>query len=88
MSNAQAGATTSFIGFGKAVKGLGASLKALAVAHPILAAITIAVTAFTGISKIVALCTTSLEEQKEAFENAQNEYNDACSTLDDLKQKL
>ena len=81
-------ATTVITNLKNALKGFGVELKALAVAHPILTAIAIIGTTFAGISKIIDLCTTSLEEQKETFENAQNEYDEACNTLDELKQKL
>lgn len=81
-------ATTATVGFGTAIKGLGASLKALAVAHPILLAITVTLGAIAGAVKIVDALTTSMKEQREAFENAQQDYTDACTKLDELKTKL
>lgn len=71
-----------------AIKGLGASLKALAVAHPVLLAITVTLGAIAGAVKIVDALTTSMKEQREAFENAQQDYTDACTKLDELKTKL
>ena len=85
---AEGTATTSTVGFGTAIKGLGASLKALAVAHPILLAITVTLGAIAGAVKIVDALTTSMKEQREAFENAQQDYTDACTKLDELKTKL
>jgi TP901 family phage tail tape measure protein len=71
-----------------AFKGLGASIKALAVAHPVLLAITVTLGAIAGAVKIVDALTTSVKEQREAFENAQQDYTDACTKLDELKTKL
>lgn len=81
-------ATTATVGFGTAIKGLGASLKALAVAHPVLLTITVTLGAIAGAVKIVDALTTSMKEQREAFENAQQDYTDACTKLDELKTKL
>lgn len=81
-------ATTATVGFGTAIKGLGASIKALAVAHPVLLAITVTLGAIAGAVKIVDALTTSMKEQREAFENAQQDYTDACTKLDELKTKL
>ena len=80
--------TTATVGFGTAIKGLGASLKALAVAHPVLLTITVTLGAIAGAVKIVDALTTSMKEQREAFENAQQDYTDACTKLDELKTKL
>lgn len=85
---AEGTATTATVGFGTAIKGLGASIKALAVAHPILLAITVTLGAIAGAVKIVDALTTSMKEQREAFENAQQDYTDACTKLDELKTKL
>lgn len=81
-------ATTATVGFGTAIKGLGASLKALAVAHTVLLTITVTLGAIAGAVKIVDALTTSMKEQREAFENAQQDYTDACTKLDELKTKL
>lgn len=88
MAATEGTATTATVGFGTAIKGLGASLKALAVAHPILLAITVTLGAIAGAVKIVDALTTSMKEQREAFENAQQDYTDACTKLDELKTKL
>lgn len=85
---AEGTATTATVGFSTAIKGLGASLKALAVAHPVLLAITVTLGAIAGAVKIVDALTTSMKEQREAFENAQQDYTDACTKLDELKTKL
>lgn len=85
---AEGTATTATVGFKNAIKGLGASLKALATAHPILLAITVTLGVIAGAVKIVDALTTSMKEQREAFENAQQEYTDACTKLDELKTKL
>lgn len=85
---AEGTATTVTVGFSTAIKGLGASLKALAVAHPVLLAITVTLGAIAGAVKIVDALTTSMKEQREAFENAQQDYTDACTKLDELKTKL
>lgn len=88
MAATEGTATTATVGFGTAIKGLGASLKALAVAHPVLLAITVTLGAIAGAVKIVDALTTSMKEQREAFENAQQDYTDACTKLDELKTKL
>lgn len=88
MVAANNGLTVSTTTASNAFKGLGASLKALAVAHPILLAITVTLGAIAGAVKIVDALTTSMKEQREAFENAQQDYTDACTNLDELKTKL
>lgn len=88
MAAANTGLTASTTTASNAIKGLGASLKALAVAHPILLAITVTLGAIAGAVKIVDALTTSMKEQREAFENAQQDYTDACTKLDELKTKL
>lgn len=88
MVAANTGLTASTTTASNAIKGLGASLKALAVAHPILLAITVTLGAIAGAVKIVDALTTSMKEQREAFENAQQDYTDACTKLDELKTKL
>lgn len=85
---ANTGLTASTTTASNAIKGLGASLKALAVAHPVLLAITVTLGAIAGAVKIVDALTTSMKEQREAFENAQQDYTDACTKLDELKTKL
>lgn len=88
MVAANTGLTASTTTASNAIKGFGASLKALAVAHPILLAITVTLGAIAGAVKIVDALTTSMKEQREAFENAQQDYTDACTKLDELKTKL
>lgn len=88
MVAANTGLTASTTTASNAVKGLGASLKALATAHPVLLAITVTLSAIAGAVKIVDALTTSMKEQREAFENAQQDYTDACTKLDELKTKL
>lgn len=88
MVAANTGLTASTTTASNAIKGLGASLKALAVAHPVLLAITVTLGAIAGAVKIVDALTTSMKEQREAFENAQQDYTDACTNLDELKTKL
>lgn len=88
MVAANTGLTASTTTASNAIKGLGASLKALAVAHPVLLAITVTLGAIAGAVKIVDALTTSMKEQREAFENAQQDYTDACTKLDELKTKL
>lgn len=88
MAATEGTATTATVGFSTAIKGLGASLKALAVAHPVLLAITVTLGVIAGAVKIVDALTTSMKKQREAFENAQQDYTDACTKLDELKNKL
>lgn len=88
MAATEGTATTATVGFSTAIKGLGASIKALAVAHPVLLAITVTLGTIAGAVKIVDALTTSIKEQREAFENAQQDYTDACTKLDELKTKL
>lgn len=88
MAATEGTATTATVGFSTAIKGLGASIKALAVAHPVLLAITVTLGVIAGAVKIVDTLTTSMKKQREAFENAQQDYTDACTKLDELKTKL
>lgn len=88
MVAANTGLTASTTTVSNAIKGLGASLKALATAHPVLLAITVTLGVIAGAVKIVDALTTSVKEQREAFENAQQDYTDACTKLDELKTKL
>ena len=88
MVAANTGLTASTTTASNAIKGLGTSLRALAVAHPVLLAITVTLGAIAGAVKIVDALTTSMKEQREAFENAQQDYTDACTKLDELKTKL
>lgn len=88
MVAANTGLTASTTTASNAIKGLGESIKALAVAHPVLLAITVTLGAIAGAVKIVDALTTSIKEQREAFENAQQDYTDACTKLDELKTKL
>lgn len=88
MAATEGTATTATVGFSTAIKGLGASIKALAVAHPVLLAITVTLSVIAGAVKIVDTLTTSMKKQREAFENAQQDYTDACTKLDELKTKL
>lgn len=88
MVAANTGLTASTTTASNAIKGLGASIKALAVAYPVLLAITVTLGAIAGAVKIVDALTTSMKEQREAFENAQQDYTDACTKLDELKTKL
>lgn len=88
MVAANTGLTASTTTASNAIKGLGASLKVLAVAHPVLLAITVTLGAIAGAVKIVDALTTSMKEQREAFENTQQDYTDACTKLDELKTKL
>lgn len=88
MVAANTGLTASTTTASNAIKGLGASLKALAVAHPVLLAIIVSLGAIAGAVKIVDALTTSMKEQREVFENAQQDYTDACTKIDELKTKL
>ena len=88
MAATEGTATTATVGFSTAIKGLGASIKALAVAHPVLLAITVTLGVIAGAVKIVDALITSMKKQREAFENAQQDYTDACTKLDELKNKL
>lgn len=88
MVAANTGLTASTTTASNAIKGLSASIKALAVAHPVLLAITVTLGAIAGAVKIVDALTTSIKEQRKAFENAQQDYTDACTKLDELKTKL
>lgn len=88
MVAANTGLTASTTTVSNAIKGLGASLKALATAHPVLLAITVTLGVIAGAVKIVDALTTSVKEQRQAFDNAKQDYTDACTKLDELKTKL
>lgn len=61
MAATEGTATTATVGFSTAIKGLGASIKALAVAHPVLLAITVTLGVIAGAVKIVDALTTSMK---------------------------
>lgn len=70
-----------------AFKGLAVSIKALAVSHPILLGMTVALGAIAGAAKIVDTVTVSIAKQRKAFENAQQAYSDTCTKLEDLQNE-
>jgi len=67
---------------------LGASLKSLAAAHPVLLAITAAIGAIYATVKIVDACTTSFDELKDKISNLKQDVSDSESTLKDYKTQL
>lgn len=88
LNASQKSATISTVGFGTAIKGLGASIKTLALAHPIMTAIA-AVGATIG---IVDLLTESYEEyaekQDEIREKTNQTLSDSSSEYENLKSEL
>lgn len=64
---------------------MGASLKSLAAAHPVLLAITAAIGAIYATVKIVDACTTSFDELKDKISNLKQDVSDSESTLKDYK---
>lgn len=67
---------------------MGASLKSLAAAHPVLLAITAAIGAIYATVKIVDACTTSFDELKDKISNLKQDVSDSESTLKDYKTQL
>lgn len=67
---------------------MGASLKSLAAAHPVLLAITAAIGAIYATVKIVDACTTSFDKLKDKISNLKQDVSDSESTLKDYKTQL
>ena len=98
---AEGTATTATVGFGTAIKGLGASLKNLALAHPYLLAITAALGTMYGAYKLVnavqdwADGTTavnkynkSIEKSEENVSKNSDSMSEYSSTIEENKQKV
>lgn len=88
LTASEAGATTATGGFALAIKGLGASIKALALAHPILTAIAAAGGLFVIGASIYKGVTTSAKEAAEAMQEAQQKIDDAQSKLKTMSDTL
>lgn len=95
MANAQRETTTSTIAFEKAIKGTGASLKQLALAHPYLLAITAIITGITVWGKIVDKQNKefnknikSVSEWGDTYEDATNKLKSSQSELQELKDEI
>ena len=81
-------ATTATVGLGNAFKGLGASMKAFALSHPVLLAIAaVGVTVYGAVKAYDAL-TVSVEEANEAMQDAVGEYDSAKSSLESINSEL
>lgn len=88
LAAAETTATASTGGFTLALKGLGVQLKALIVAHPVIAAIAaIGVTTF-AVVKAVDYFNKSLECQKEKLSEAKSKYEEANSELETIREKI
>lgn len=95
MANAQRETTTSTIEFEKAIKGTGASLKQLALAHPYLLAITAIITGITVWGKIVDKQNEefnknikSVSEWGDTYQDATNKLKSSQSELQELKNEI
>lgn len=81
-------ATVSTLGLGTAFKGLGASIKSLALAHPVLTAIAALGATIYGAVKAYDALTVSVEEANEAMNDAVSEYSSAKSNLESINSEL
>lgn len=81
-------ATTATVGLGNAFKGLGASMKAFALSHPVLLAIAAVGVTVYGVVKAYDALTVSVEEANEAMQDAVGEYESAKSSLESINTEL
>lgn len=81
-------ATTATVGLGNAFKGLGASMKAFALSHPVLLAIAAVGVTVYGVVKAYDALTVSVEEANEAMQDAVGEYDSAKSSLESVNTEL
>ena len=81
-------ATTATVGLGNAFKGLGASMKAFALSHPVLLAIAAVGVTVYGVVKAYDALTVSVEEANEAMQDAVGEYDSAKSSLESINSEL
>lgn len=81
-------ATAATLGFKNALKGLGASIKSLALAHPILTAIAAVGATIYGGFKAYDLLTVSVEEVKERTDALLETYNSAISEANSNAQTI
>ena len=81
-------ATTATVGLGNAFKGLGASMKAFALSHPVLLAIAAVGVTVYGVVKAYDALTVSVEEANEAMQDAVGEYDSAKSSLESINTEL
>lgn len=88
LSASQKKATDTTLGLGNAMKGLGASIKGFAKAHPVLLTITIAIGAIAGVAKIIDTCTTSFDELKDKISSLKQEISDSQSEMDSISSHL
>ncbi len=88
LAAAEATATGTTGGFSLALKGLGAQLKALIVAHPVIASIAAIGAVTFGVIKAVDYMSKSLERQKEKLASAKTNYENATSELANINSEL
>ena len=88
LTAAEATATGTTGGFSLALKGLGAQLKALIVAHPVIASIAAIGAVTFGVVKAVDYMGKSLERQKEKLASAKTNYEEATSELANINSEL
>ncbi len=88
LANAEGVATGATATLTGTVKGLGASLKALAVAHPVMAVLTALGLAVYGSVKAYDALTLSVEEANEALEESLSQYEESKSELESLTSEL
>lgn len=88
MAAAEGTATTATVGFGTAIKGLGASLKKLAVAHPTLTAI-VAISAAIGVGiTLYEKCGNTLENLQKKAKEAKDAYDNTTSEINNVNNEL
>lgn len=88
LANAEGVATGATATLTGTVKGLGASLKALAVANPVMTTLTALGLAVYGSVKIYDALTVSAEEANEAMNNAISQYEESKSELESINSEL
>lgn len=88
LANAEGVATASTATLAGTVKGLGASLRALAVANPVMTALTALGMVVFGAVKAYDALTLSAEEANEAMDNAISKYEESKSKLESINSQL
>lgn len=88
VTKAQKAASSSTLGFGDAIKGLGMKISSLVKAHPILTGIAVGIVAITAAYKVWDAVTVTLKEQKEKLENVKKSYEDVKNELQDISDEI
>lgn len=88
LANAEGVATGATATLTGTVKGLGASMKALAVANPVMTVLTVLGMVVFGAVKAYDALTLSVEEANEALDESLSQYNETKSELESINSEL